>query len=112
MQGKDFIIGTLKSSGCLKTKSEEILLTKIPTQAAQSPESAILKVAMEDVGKMSMLRVLGYAAGRITNSLEGKGSYLAAEPEGFIVEDSEGPLKKGELERATGWAKGIIESKK
>jgi len=56
MQGKDFIIGTRKSSGCLKTKSEEILLTKIPTQAAQSPESAILKVAMEDVGKMSILR--------------------------------------------------------
>ena len=42
MQGKDFIIGTLKSSGCLKTKSEEILLTKIPTQAAQSPESVAL----------------------------------------------------------------------
>jgi len=56
MQGKDFIIGTLKSSGCLKTKSEEILLTKIPAQAAQNPESAVLKVAMEDVGKMSMLR--------------------------------------------------------
>jgi len=112
VQGKDFIIGTLKSSGCLKTKSEEILLTKIPTQAAQSPESAVLKVAMEDVGKMSMLRVLGYAAGRITNSLEGKGGYLAAESEGFIVEDSEGPLKKGELERAANWAKGIVENKK
>ena len=56
MQGKDFIIGTLKSGGCLKTKSEEILLTKIPTQTAQSPESAVLKVAMEDVGKMSILR--------------------------------------------------------
>jgi len=44
--------------------------------------------------------------------MEGKGGYLAAEPEGFIVEDSEGPLKKGELERAASWAKGIVESKK
>jgi hypothetical protein len=43
--------------------------------------------------------------------LERKGGHLAAEPEGFIVEDSEGPLKKGELERAGTWAKGIVESK-
>ncbi len=42
----------------------------------------------------------------------GKDGYLAAEPEGFIVEDSEGPLKKGELERAAIWAKGIVENKK
>ena len=53
-----------------------------------------------------MLRVLGYAAGRIANRLERKGGHLAAEPEGFIVEDSEGPLKKGELERAAIWANG------
>ena len=32
--------------------------------------------------------------------------------EGFIVEDSEGPLKKGELERTVSWAKGIVKSKK
>ncbi len=59
-----------------------------------------------------LLRVFGYAAGRITNSLKSKGGHLAAEPEGFIVEDSEGPLKQGELERAAIWAKGIVENKK
>jgi len=64
------------------------------------------------IGIRILLRVLGYAAGRIANRLKRKGGYLAAEPEGFIVEDSEGPLKKGELERAAIWAKGIIESKK
>lgn len=51
------------------------------------------------------------AAGRIATILEYKGCYLAMEPEGFIVEDSEGPLKKGELERAATWARGIPESK-
>ena len=62
---------------------------------------------------LSLLKdILGYAAGRIANRLERKGGYLAAEPEGFIVEDSEGPLKKGELERAAIWARRIIESKK
>ncbi len=64
------------------------------------------------IGTRMLLRVLGYAAGRIANRLERKGGHLAAEPEGFIVEDSEGPLKKGELERAATWAKGIVESKK
>jgi len=39
--------------------------------------------------------------------LKGKGGYLTAQPDGFIVEDSEGPLKKGELERAASWAKKI-----
>jgi hypothetical protein len=35
-----------------------------------------------------------------------------APPEGFIVKGREGPLKDGELERAAGWAKGILEKKK
>ena len=64
------------------------------------------------IGVRILLRVLGYAAGRIANRLERKGGHLAAEPEGFIVEDSEGPLKKSELERAANWAKGIEENKK
>ena len=37
---------------------------------------------------------------------------LAALPKGFIVEGNKEPLKEGELERAAGWAKGVLESKK
>jgi len=36
-----------------------------------------------------------------------KGGRLVAEPEGFIVENKEGPLKQGELERANKWAKQL-----
>jgi hypothetical protein len=49
---------------------------------------------------------------RIANNLKGKGGNLVAPPEGFFVTGKEGPLKEGELERAAGWAKGIVESKK
>jgi len=49
------------------------------------------------IGVRILLRVLGYAAGRIANRLERKGGHLAAEPEGFIVEDSEGPLNKNKF---------------
>ena len=56
MEGKDFIIGTLRSGGYLRIDSREILLTIIPMQAAQSPESAALRIAPEDVGKMALVR--------------------------------------------------------
>jgi flavodoxin len=58
------------------------------------------------------VKVFGYAAGRIANNLKKKGGILIASPEGFFVTGGQGPLKEGELERAAGWAKGILESKK
>jgi flavodoxin I len=56
--------------------------------------------------------VFGYAAGRIARNLKGKGGTLVASPEGFFVTGTKGPLREGELERAAGWAKGILEGKK
>jgi flavodoxin I len=56
--------------------------------------------------------VFGYAAGRIAGNLKKHGGTLIASPEGFFVTSTKGPLKEGELERAAGWAKGILESKK
>lgn len=52
-------------------------------------------------------RQFGYAAESIAYKLVNKGGTLIAPPMGFIVTDSEGPLKPGELERATDWAKAI-----
>jgi hypothetical protein len=50
----------------------------------------------------------GYAAKRIANQLKRAGGSLIAPPEGFYVEDTEGPLKDGELERAANWAEGLL----
>ena len=99
-----------------------------PTPAIKEFLSKILSNALKNVGVTSfdtrisgkdkgvgiriLTGVLGYAAGRIANTLKDKGGYLVASPEGFIVEGKEGPLKQGELERAAGWARVIIESKK
>ncbi len=52
-----------------------------------------------------MVSIFGYAAKPILSALKSKGGQAVAEPEGFIVMDSEGPLKEGELERAAAWAK-------
>ena len=54
-----------------------------------------------------MAGLFGYAAPKIAKQLKAKGGTPAQTPETFIVTDSEGPLKPGEVERAAAWAKQI-----
>jgi len=68
MPGKDILIGTLIQSGYLQTKTGETLLTAIPMQAAQAPESAALKVALESLNRVALVR--GNLAGEILYSAE------------------------------------------
>jgi len=49
------------------------------------------------------MKIIGFAAPKIAKKLKKGGGDLVVEPEGFIVEGKEGPLKKGELERAGKW---------
>ena len=58
-----------------------------------------------------MVKMFGYAAKPIADRLVKKGGKLITAPEGFFVEGNEGPLKKGELERATDWAKKIASAR-
>jgi hypothetical protein len=48
-----------------------------------------------------------FAAGPIAAELQKKGGKSVTAPEGFFVDDTEGPLEDGELERATNWAAQI-----
>lgn len=48
-----------------------------------------------------------WGATHIARGLTQKGGELAAPPEGFYVDGTEGPLLDGELERAAGWARQI-----
>lgn len=52
-------------------------------------------------------KIFGYAAQPIADRLVKAGGTLAAPPEGFYVQDTEGPLQTGELERATAWGQRI-----
>ncbi len=112
----DFLIVGSPTHAGRATRTIKEFLKKIPENALKNVgvTSFDTRFSAKDkgVGVRILLRVLGYAAGRIMNSVESKGGYLAAEPEGFIVTDNEGPLKKGELERAASWAKEIVRSKK
>jgi flavodoxin len=70
------------------------------------------RVSMEKVKSRFlkwMVNSFGYAAEPIADKLEKKGGIKAAEPGGFFVLDTEGPLEDGELDRAAEWARRIVE---
>ena len=49
------------------------------------------------------------AARGIAKRLRRRGYELITDPESFLVEDSEGPLADGELERAKAWGASLAE---
>lgn len=65
-------------------------------------KQAVLRFAMKVAGDKA------WAATLIADSLEKAGATLVVPPEGFIVEDTEGPLREGEIERAAEWAARIL----
>ena len=106
LESIDLLIVGSPTHGGRPTPAVQNLLNKVPKLQG-------IKVAAFDTRiPTKLVRVFGYAAGRIANNLKKKGSTLIASPEGFFVTGGQGPLKEGELERAAAWAKGILESKK
>jgi flavodoxin len=59
------------------------------------------------LGLKMVMNMIGFAAGKMINTLENKGAKHIVDPEGFFVMDKEGPLKEGEIERAKEWGKTI-----
>jgi flavodoxin len=57
-----------------------------------------------------LITLFGVAAPKIAKELQQKGGTLVGSPAGFFVTGGEGPLKKGEVERASAWAKGLVGS--
>jgi flavodoxin len=77
---------------------------------AKVPEGGIKgkKVAAFDTRLTGrFVKVFGFAAEKIAESLKAKGGDLASTSEGFFVKGKKGPLNDGELERAASWAKDI-----
>jgi len=106
--------------------SVDLLIVGSPTQGGR-PTPAILdflnKVSEPAIKGLNvaafdtrfstrLVGIFGYAAGKIAETLKRKGGTLILPPQPFFVKSRQGPLKEGELERAAGWAKGLLESKK
>ena len=107
------IVGTPVQGG-RPTKAISGFLGRIPEDALINIHVAAFDTRIsakeKSFGLKIVVGIFGYAAGRILDVLKSKGGIPAAAPEGFIVEDREGPLRAGELERAAAWAKAILVS--
>ncbi len=102
-------------------ESLDLLIVGSPTQAGR-PLSAVqdflnntaepvikgTKVAAFDTRfSTRAVKIFGYAAGRIAETLKSKGGNLITPPQPFFVKSVKAPLKEGELERAAGWGQKI-----
>lgn len=88
-------------------------LKSIPAAALRGVRVAAFdtRVAPEDIPSRPLrflVSKLGYAAPAIASALQKAGGELALPPEGFLVQDREGPLKPGEADRAAHWAREAL----
>jgi flavodoxin len=107
--GSDLLIVGSPTRGFRPTEAMAALLKGMDSKALRGVRVAAFDTRLKaDEMKSAAARFFintgGYAAKRIANSLKNSGGTLVVPPEGFFVEDTEGPLKPGELERAAEWA--------
>jgi flavodoxin I len=113
LKGLDYLFVGSPTRAFKATKAVTDFLNKLPSGALSGVKVAAFDTRMDT--KMVnnkvltfMVGIFGYATKPIADRLQKKGGVLVAEPEGFIVLDSEGPMKEGELERAAAWAQKIM----
>ena len=114
LESIDFLVVGSPTQGFRPTKLVQTFIESIPRDSLKGIDVAAFDTRMPaaDVGMglRLLMKMGGYAAPRMANALKKKGGNLAVPPEGFFVKDKEGPLKKGELERAVNWSKAIVKS--
>ena len=108
LQAVDLLIVGSPTQGGRSTPAILNFLNKVSEPAIKGIHVA----AFDTRFSTRLVGIFGYAAGKIADSLKRKGGTLILPPEAFFVKSRQGPLKDGELERAAGWAKRILESKK
>lgn len=113
LKGLDVLIVGSPTRAFRPTKPITDFLNSIPPGGLKGVKVAAFdtRVSTDDVNSRflnTMVRLFGYAAKPIADRLGKKGGSLMSAPGGFFVKDSEGPLKDGELERASAWIKSAM----
>jgi flavodoxin len=108
LAGVDLIVVGSPTRGFRPTDAITDLLRRIPSKTLKEAQVAAFDTRFKaDELKSATTRFVvktGGCAKRIAQQLQKAGGALVAPPEGFYVEDVEGPLKAGEIERAAAWA--------
>ena len=111
--GLDLLIVGSPTRAFRPTKAITNFLKRIPTNSLNGVKVTAFDTrfslsSIESSAIRFIVKTGGYAAKSIANRLKKKGGDLIMPPEGFLVTGEEGPLKKGELERAADWVKLVI----
>jgi flavodoxin len=111
VQRADVLLLGTPTHGGMPTENMQAYLKKC-TEAGKKPLCAVFdtRIAENDVGLALkiIMKAIGYAAPKMYASLQKIGMRLVVGPEGFFVEGREGPLKKGESDRAARWMDAIM----
>jgi flavodoxin len=111
LSGLDLLIVGSPTHGGQPTPEMRAWLETIPARKLAGVQVAAFDTRLSPQSQNFALRmlmgVIGFAAPRIHKKLQAKGGNAIAAEEGFIVEGAEGPLARGELDRAANWAKGL-----
>ena len=104
LQGLDLFIVGCPTQGWKPTSAIQSFL-----EEASSEELGSMAVACFDTRFRLPRFMSGSAAKVMAAKLREKGVRRSSRPESFFVKGTEGPLREGELERASMWARQIVE---
>lgn len=107
VESADLVIFGAPTHGSLPSEAARALLDRLGGPVGAGARAATFDTRLG----WRFLRKYGYAADKIARILSEKGWTLVGMEGGFFVRGlKKGPLKKGELERATTWAQELMES--
>jgi flavodoxin I len=107
LETADLLIIGAPTHGSLPSDTAQGLIRRIGSPAREGAKLATFDTRLS----WGFLQKWGFAASKMADPLVEKGWALATAPEGFIVRGlRKGPLKRGEVERASAWAKQLAES--
>jgi flavodoxin I len=98
-----FVLIGSPTQGGRQTSAIKDFVDKIPVEALKEKRLAAFDTRLKNI----FVKVFGYAAPRIEAAIKAKGGNTTAQPQGFFVKSTKGPLMSGELERAANWAKSV-----
>jgi len=115
LRGWELVLVGAPTHGSHPSPATSDFLKRIPRDALAGIKVAAFDTRTDMDKLAGALRVFGkvlghfgFAAPRISSSLEKRGGQVVVPPEGFFVKGTEGPLEDGELERAVDWGRRIV----
>jgi flavodoxin len=107
LKSVDLLVIGSPTHGALPTEAMQAFVKTLGAPADDSARVATFDTRLS----WGFLRKYGFAATKMADQMGEKGWRLQGSPGGFYVKGlKKGPLKKGEVERAASWAKGLVES--